>query len=69
MTPARDPKHDLLLLLFVLSFDKIEDAGGVRRHVASICAIPLIQHLTFEKSFFDKKSDEKRSGDTKRCLV
>ena len=23
------------------------DAGGVRRHVASICAIPLVKNLTF----------------------
>jgi hypothetical protein len=30
----------------------MEDAGGVRRHVASICAIPLIQNLTFWKTVF-----------------
>ena len=28
------------------------DAGGVRRHVASICAIPLIKNLTFRKIVF-----------------
>ena len=35
----------------------------VRRHVASICAIPSIQNLTFRKNKLDQNSDEGRSGE------
>ena len=40
-----------------LEIDKIEDAGGVRRHVASKPAIPLITKLELGENRFDQHSD------------
>ena len=46
----------------MLEFAEIDDAGGVRRHVASICDGSVIRKSTFGKKYFSPKFGRRCAG-------